>query len=295
MVTPEVMQAVDAFINTLDSQEDLLHIESWARTKRFSQEVPVGQSESDEQIAARLTERFSIIGLLTKGCMLADVRSLIISGPAGVGKSWTVDQTLRAIDPTEQMYLISRGYAKATGLWRNLWDCRHKGQVLVLDDNDAVFNDETALNILKTACDTTRIRIMRWGSEYDFGVDEGGEQILTKFEFNGAVIFLTNYNLDERVEKKTKLSHHLEALISRSHYIDTSFRSRRDCLIRIKQVMNDGMLGNIPVEHKLDILKFIEDNQDRLREISLRIALKLNTIRNMGDKWESIARITCLK
>ena len=38
-----------------------------------------------------------------------------------------------------------------------------------------------------------------------------------------------------------------------------------------------------------------EQNHEKLRELSLRMALKLGSLRKQGGNWERVAKITCCK
>lgn len=54
--------------------------------------------ESDEQTIERITETFKYIETLTSAAQKNQITGLIISGPAGVGKSYGVEQTLNRIN-----------------------------------------------------------------------------------------------------------------------------------------------------------------------------------------------------
>ncbi len=101
--------------------------------------------------------------------------------------------------------------------------------------------------------------------------------------------------MDGMVDKGHKIAPHLEALISRSHYIDLSLKTRRDYLIRIRQVIEDGMLDNLSVEERADVISFIEIHSDSLRELSLRIAIKIANLRRSNPNWEKLCRVTCCR
>jgi hypothetical protein len=255
-------------------------------------------TETDEEIEAKLAERFEVLGLMTEAALSGDITALIVSGPAGLGKSYTVERALEAWDPNEINYRIVKGYVKATALYKLLYQYRSKGQVLIFDDADEVFLDETAINLLKAALDSTERRIISYMTEGILVDDETAERLPKSFRFEGTVIFLTNYNIDQAIERGTKIAPHLEALVSRSHYVDLAMNTRRDYIIRIRQVIRDGLLKNIGLneEQQSDVSTFIEANQDRLREVSLRMAIKIGAIRkgNRGD-WQKLARITCCK
>jgi hypothetical protein len=255
--------------------------------------------ETEEEIETRINERFFVLDEFTNFAVQGEVRSLIISGPAGLGKSYTVEKVLKNWDSSGDNHTVVKGYVKATGLYRLLYQHRFRGQILVFDDADTIFFDDTSLNMLKAVCDTNDTRRVSYMSEYVM-IDGDSSEILPKsFEFNGTIIFITNLDFDAMIEKNHKLTPHLQAMVSRSHYIDCGMKSKRDYIVRIKQVMKDGLLTDkgLSYNEQFDVMKFIEDNQDNLRELSLRMALKIGSVRKMNNngKWQSIARITCCK
>jgi hypothetical protein len=97
------------------------------------------------------------------------------------------------------------------------------------------------------------------------------------------------------IDRNHKLAPHLSALVSRAHYIDLAMKSRRDYLIRIGQVINEGLLDYLTIPERADVVRFINNNHERLRELSLRMALKLGALRKQSDSWEKLALVTCCK
>jgi hypothetical protein len=69
--------------------------------------------------------------------------------------------------------------------------------------------------------------------------------------------------------------------------------------MRIKQVVNDaGMLDRFDFDQiqKDEIVQFVVDNQDKLRELSLRMVLKLADLRKSFPKnWIAMSKTTCMK
>jgi len=252
-------------------------------------------TETDQDIAARIADRFDILELLTESCIVGEVRSLIVSGPAGLGKSYTVEHRLRAWDPDEVNHRIVKGYVRATGLIKMLYRYREYGQVLAFDDADNIFFDDVSLNLLKAVCDTTERRRVSWLSEAILVDDETGDMIPKSFDFHGSVIFISNYDFDAMIERGHKLAPHLQALVSRSMYIDLEMRTKRDFIVRIEQVVKDGLLPNHTEDEVQDILDFIREYADDLRELSLRIAIKIGIIRKQSEDWRRIAWVTCCK
>ena len=261
------------------------------------QQAPV-VVETDAEIETKLNDRFEILETMTDMAISGDARALIVSGPAGLGQSFTVEKALTGWDPEALNHKIIKGYIKAPGLYKMLFSHRAPGQVLVFDDADEVFLDDTAINLLKAACDTSDRRMISYITEGTLIDEETAERLPKSFQFEGTVIFITNYDFDAMIDRGSKLAPHLQALVSRSHYIDMAMKTKRDYIIRIRQVIRQGLLRNIGLdeEAQLDVIDFIEDNQDRLRELSLRMALKIGAIRRRGaPNWMKMARVSCCK
>jgi len=251
--------------------------------------------ETDAEIEQRIADRFEILDVLTEACVVGNSRALIVSGPAGLGKSFTVEKRLADWDPNELQHTIVKGYVRATGLVKLLYQYRHANNVLVFDDADAIFFDDVSLNLLKAVCDTTERRRVSWLSEGKLVDDDSAELIPRSFDFEGTIIFISNYDFDAMIDKGHKLAPHLQALVSRAHYIDLAMKSRRDYLVRIRQVIRQGLLSHLSEPQRNDVIAFIEGNHDKLRELSLRMAIKLGALRKQGGDWEKLARITCCK
>jgi hypothetical protein len=122
------------------------------------------------------------------------------------------------------------------------------------------------------------------------------EGVPDSFEFKGSAIFITNIKFDN--VKSKKLRDHLEALESRCHYIDLTIETEREKMLRIKQIVRDGMLDayDLSQEVKDEIIDFIDINKKKLRELSLRTVLKVADLaRAFPDKWEAMAETTILR
>lgn len=251
--------------------------------------------ESDEEIRTRISDRFKILKTMTESCIFGDSRSLIVSGPAGLGKSYTVEKALAEWNPDADSYTTIKGFVRATGLFKTLYKYRQPGQVVVFDDADSIFYDDVSLNILKAVCDTTEIRKVSWLSEGVLIDEEEAETLPKTFQFDGTIIFITNLDFDTMIERGHKLAKHLEALMSRSYYIDLAMKNKRDFLIRIRQVVKEGMLSDLTVTEKEDVLSFVERHSNVLREISLRMVIKIAAIRRTNMEWEKVAKVTCCK
>ena len=253
--------------------------------------------ESDAEIAARIEERFDILEYMTQEAIEGNIRGLVVYGPAGLGKSYSVETALTSWDPEEINHTIVKGFSTKTGLYKTLYQYRHAGQVIVFDDCDSIFFDDVALSMLKAVCDTTERRKVCYNSEAVLR-DENGDALPQSFKFEATIIFITNVDFDAEIEKGKKLAPHLAAMVSRSHYVDLAMKTRRDYLVRIKQVIEQGLLNNknLTEQQLQDVCDFIDTNSEMLRELSLRVAIKIADVRR-GNRpnWEAIAKVTCCK
>jgi hypothetical protein len=228
-------------------------------------------------------------------------RALIISGPAGLGKSFVVEEKLAEYDPDEENHQIVKGKCLATALYKLLHRFKEEGQILVLDDCDTIFGDETALNLLKAACDTTSRRRLTWGSEYVIVDEKTDEELPRSFDYAGTVIFITNHDFDEVLKKSSnKLAPHLNALMSRSQYINMGMRNPRERVVRIRQVSRETSYlkkRGLTDKQVAEVLDWIDENQTTMREVSLRTAIKIAGLLKgkNGSNWKMMAKITCCK
>ena len=258
--------------------------------------------ETDEEVMQRLANRFEILEDMTRAVKAGKVRSMIVTGPPGVGKSFGVEQVLSkhdvfanvANDEKLKKYEVVKGAMSALGLYAKLFAYKDAKSILVFDDCDSVLLDDLSLNILKAALDSGSKRMIHWNTDSRLLANEG---IPNSFEFKGGCIFITNIKF-EHVKSK-KLKDHLEALESRCHYLDLTIDTEREKLLRIKQVVRDAdMLAKYDLDDsaKQEVVDFIMANAKRMRELSLRMVLKVADIRvSMPGKWKDVVAVTCMR
>ena len=260
-------------------------------------------NETDDEIIDRLRERFSILDDMTRAVKKGDVRAMIVSGPPGVGKSYGVEKVLSrhdvfadvAQDEKLKKYEVVKGAMSAIGLYKKLYEYSAKKNILVFDDCDSVLLDDLSLNILKAALDSSAKRTIHWNTDSRSLQSEG---VPNKFEFKGGAIFITNIKF-ENVRSK-KLRDHLEALESRCHYLDLTIDTDREKLLRIRQVTQDHNLfetnGFEFADYEKDeVIDFIDENKHKMRELSLRMVIKVASLKASMPNWRRVAALTCMK
>lgn len=262
------------------------------------------KNQTDEEIIERLRERFDILDDMTKAVKKGDVRAMIVSGPPGVGKSYGVEKVLSkhdlladvANDSKLKKYEIVKGAMSALGLYKKLFEFSDKKSILVFDDCDSILLDEVALNILKAALDSSRKRTISWNTDSRSLANEG---VPNSFDFHGGAIFITNIKFNSIRSKK--LQDHLAALESRCHYLDLTIDTQREKLLRIKQVVHDTNLFEdngyeFDQATKDEVVNYIVDNAPRMRELSLRMIIKVASLRaSMPNRWQRVVELSCMK
>ena len=262
--------------------------------------VEAAPETPDDVRIQEIAERFEILDEMTRALKVGDIRALIVTGPPGVGKSYGVEEQLNkdsmfdALSGGKRKYEVVKGAMTALGLYAKLYEYSDSGNVLVFDDCDSVLLDDLALNILKAALDSGKKRMIYWNAESNKLAREG---IPDKFEFKGSACFITNIKFDN--VKSKRLQDHLEALQSRCHYLDLTLDTMRDKLLRIKQIAGTGQLFDSTKTSKQDadeVIEFMEQNRNKFREMSLRMALKVADLKKISPtKWRSLAESTCMK
>jgi len=287
----KVFTGRDACRIKIENQDQVTEVEGSANKKVV---------ETDEQGMDRIKERFDILDEMTNATLDGIVRGLVVTGPPGVGKTFGVEQVLEKDSIFDMMadkpmrHTFVKGAMSAIGLYSTLYKYSDSKSIVVLDDCDTILFNEDALNILKAALDSTKKRKISWNSDSNFLRREG---VPGEFEFNGSVIFITNLKFDST--RQTKIKDHLEAILSRCHYLDLTLDTTRDKLLRIRQIAREGGLFDTKGLTKIqeqEIIEFMYEKKDRLREISLRMAQKIADLRNMdGKRWKVLTESTCMK
>lgn len=257
--------------------------------------------KTDSEILEEINETFDILKEMTAAVGGGIVKGLVVSGAAGIGKSHTVEERLRSelqiigqLRGVKQMWESIHGAMSASKLYEKLYQFRDFSNVLVFDDCDGILYDEDALNILKAALDSKTVRTIHWNTN---SINLERKDIPNSFEYKGSIIFITN--IDFTQVRSPRISNHLQAIVSRCHYMSLGINSVREKMIHIKNTVDStDMLDHHGFDEKgkQEVIEYVMTNASRLREVSLRSCLKVADLRKaMPDRWKKFADKNVLK
>lgn len=257
-------------------------------------------TETEDEAMDRIESTFLMLDKITDASARGIIRGLVVTGPPGIGKSFGVEKQLetanmfRKVGNVDSMYETISGGISSIGLYQKLYHNRNKDRVLVFDDCDGVLFDEECLNLIKAALNSGDKRKINWNKESRVLAADG---IPDSFDFEASIIFLSNIDFERTIAKGSRIAAHLEAIMSRCHYLDLEIGSTRDKLLRIKQIIRDGMLNHYEFTdaQQQSVLDFVFDNSEYLRELSLRMVKKIADFVKADPKgWLEMAEATCL-
>lgn len=242
-----------------------------------------------------INERFQFLQDYVDMVSQREMKSAIVVGEGGLGKSFTVMAQLAKNGLKEfsvhsedfeigssmneasmkKTFVVVKGYSTPKGLFRTLYENRNR--LVVFDDCDNILRDEVASNLLKAALDSYEKRIVTWNAE------SFGESDLPKsFEFTGAVIFISNMSMHKIPQP----------IISRSAPADVSM-TRSEIIARMKQIIDEGVfLSDVSMDIKLEALDFISSHvqNPQVKTINLRTLIAVATNRRCKPtNWQRLS------
>ena len=236
-----------------------------------------------------INTRFSFVEKVVKMVGTGVQASAVITGEGGLGKSFTVLKTLKAMGMVDindiapgqvvspkKVFTQIKGFSTAKNMFRTLYE--NNGSTIIFDDCDSILKDAIAINILKAALDSYDKRVITWGAEM-----RGDDDLPRSFEFTGKIVFISNLN-------QNKID---QAIRSRSMLIDLSMTQDQK-LDRMEHLITcSDFMPEYSVAIKKDAICLIRQLKDTAREISLRTLITVSKIRaTAGDDWAELAEYT---
>jgi len=209
-------------------------------------------------------ERFSCVSDLVDMVQAGISPSLMITGIAGIGKTYLVKERFKANDKVEgDDYHFCCGYSTPMGLYKFLHD--HSDSTIVFDDCDSVFKDDTSVNILKSALDSYEVRKVCWQST------KMPEDLEPEFDFTGQIIFISNMD-SSRID---------EAVKSRTILVDLQMSRKEICdyLWNLVEVIEPKM----KLAEKKEVLTYLGEHCETFEQFNIRSFIKACRIRRTAD------------
>ena len=229
-----------------------------------------------EQIKQRKTPEldkyFGVVKELVKIVVNGNATGLIVYGEAGLGKTYTILQTLAECGKKlGEDYIYISTHITPLELVNLLY--KYQDRIIVLDDVEKLLLDEKTIGILKSAL---------WSSV--------GKRIITyystsekleapeEFEFRGKVILLLN-----KIPKRNKEI--VESLLSRvlTYKLDFSYEERLKIMYEMAKILK------IPLE----VVDFLKSKfTPALKNFNFRTLIQLNIIKqyyNENENWKNVA------
>lgn len=261
--------------------------------------VPVVK-ETKEDMVKNTAERFDALSQVTRAACMGGVRSVVVTGAGGVGKSYTIENIVTAaMDEYGINAEIIHGVLTPISLYKLLYSNRTENDVIVLDDADGIFFDEKALTILKAALDTNKIRKVSWMSESN-ALNVDGEQIPKTFEYCGTMIFVTNLPLHLMAAGNHKNANHLAALMTRALYIDLKLQTSNQIVAWIEFLVKKANIlvaeHGLTKEQQTEVVAYLNDNVEHLRDVSIRTAIQIAGMMKTNETgWKQLAKVILWK
>jgi hypothetical protein len=241
---------------------------------------PTGKPSEIKQSRFDVNTRFKFIEDVVDMVVAGESKSVIISGSGGLGKTYTVMARLKQaelndfddVDADEAHYVVFKGFSTPKSLYRLLYT--HRERIVVFDDMDSVWDNPTAVSLLKAALDSYETRRISWLSE----LRNDDDDLPQSFEFKGKVIFVSNLSLTELDQ----------AVLSRSLYVDVSMTAQEK-IERIKAISGD-IRPDMRTELKTEALDLLKEHADSIGDLNIRTFLKVLEIRQKGaENWRDLA------
>ena len=217
--------------------------------------------------------------------------SLMVSGRAGTGKTFSVTKALKDEGLVEDDdFIVVSGAVSVIMMYKKMYQYRNK--TLVFDDCDAVFRDENGRNILKAALDTKKVRRISYlkktglvfdpkdfenNPEGEFNAIENG-LVPAYFDFGGRVIFISNLAKDKADPDG--------AIRSRSILVDVN-PDDMTLMERIKLLLPELEPREMALKDKEEIFEFMK----RAKDVSMRTFVKAAGFKQADlPNWERMAQ-----
>ena len=235
-----------------------------------------------EEVIDGVHWKYDMLREIVTGVAKNKMRGAIIAGAPGIGKTWTVEETLEEFtvlpddSPEQKVVTRLKGHITPLEMYHIMGDHKGPENVILLDDADAAFTNNQSLNVLKAALDTLPRRRVTWGSS-------SPQVRFDEFVFEGGLIVITNSSL--------KSNPHYRAFTDRVHCVNFQL-SNQERLVRIAEIAQ--IKGEVEPETAQKVVTWMTDYMDRIQD-----TLTLRSFTNIAEltwspRWKELAEFTIL-
>lgn len=303
--------------------------------------VDVVNQMSDDDIIKFAENKFLEVKEMLEELASANIPGAIVKGVPGIGKSWFCENILKSLGVTFTDLLLSDyEYDEDTKTWNcvrletgkgplirksdsrnwnlhaDLYANSKPGDVLMLDDNDEIMKDVTGLSLLMSATEHNDIKEVNF-TRANFNNELRKYGVPSKFQFNGGVLILTNFDMEGEVRKyndgtyplNRKKPPHItrwEALLDRLDYIDMELDHPRLVRVYLEHIVRSKGMYTQSLGYKAQRLLTEEELTNmfvwvRKNQLNLKTSLTFRTLNelvrmiSMYDNWEDKAYRKLLK
>lgn len=180
-------------VTAVAKKEPILYIKVTAQDPETKKFIPAGSSKEAQNLYKQIANSMSdhkptekeirdpetlyghLSQLVTMACK-GTLRSLLIYGGPGTGKTYTIMKTI-----ADEGMVAGKDYVKISGkaspvsIYQTLFMFREGGMIL-FDDCDSMWGNEDATNILKAALDTSPVREISWSGKNTINVSKMNDE-----------------------------------------------------------------------------------------------------------------------
>jgi len=258
------------------------------------------------EIQSHLHEHYDDIEDLISG-VAENQFHLIINGSPGMGKTEFTKDVLRKYKPNNEYQnppikvpnFIS-GTASGIKMFVELQRAKEDGQVTVVDDTDKILEDTECLDLLKGCLDSQGEKEVAW-TKYSSAIKQ--EDMKNKFVYKGRLIIITNKKIKTIQDDTASISRlKLDPVMSRCQYIRAGLPNNQFKMEALKMfwkgyskepryALRCFKENKVPESVQLEMMQFLEENQDKFSELSFRTIAKLCDLwKFKPERWVRLAK-----
>lgn len=275
--------------------------------KQDKPEEPKSETKDNESANEGINRRFKSFERFTRAIAKGKMKSMIAYGSGGVGKTFTVTEEFKKLGKKEFKQGMELGsdeydYVKITGkatpaaVYQALYE--HNGKTIIFDDCDSVLQHDDAINMFKGALDTSGDGTITYGSQRKMK-DSNGNEIPSRFDFDGSVVFISNLPADKVPQPLKSRSLRIDMTMTPDETIErirTIAKDKDGNYQNLKFPTSDGKNLKYTHEEMDEALNFLEEHKNDTEDLNVRTIGSILSIMQevkedggKGDDWKQDA------